>query len=481
MSCSIGQPLRQGEAARQRQRGVDLVGRDGLDGLVVLVGVRDGLVEGGDGCDVDVVLALGAGQDAGDLAEALVAAGLEDGRGHGDRPDARAVDVLDVLGVRAAGVGDAELAVELLGDAVREVDGEREQRAAAHVHLLARQLLASDVDREGVRELDAEGEAALGSELDQALEHRHGVGPLQVLAEVLVVEGDVVEAEGVEAGARVVIAEQGRVALDVGVQALLGDEVGGDALDLVGRAAMQRGLGHGAGDARAHGLDEGLVDVGEAVEVLLGPSEALAPDLGLGGVLHALDVGVDLGALDALEVVADGHVEHEAVGVAEAELAGEELARPPSLDVLVHGLRDRELRGPLAVVALVLGHDAGLRDALRDVGGDDVLGELAVGAGGGAERGLDLLGEDRVGTALVLHDLADAEDAVLLGVLGEDPVHKLRERDRPHDVAHTSSSPCPSETARKGGFSAASPRRGGCGPAEAAKPAGRSPSSRRQR
>ena len=83
--------------------------------------------------------------------------------------------------------------------------------------------------------------------------------------------------------------------------------------------------------------------------------------------------------------------------------------------------------------------------APADVGGDDVLGELAVRASGGTKGRLDLLGEDRIGATLVTHDLADAEDAALVCVLGDDPVHQLCERDRPHDVAHgVSSSPAPS-------------------------------------
>ncbi len=460
-----------GEAAGEGQRPVELVRRERLHGLLVLGRGGDGLIERGDGLDVHVLLARGALEQARDLAEALVAAGLENRGGHGDGPDARAVNVADVLGVGAAGVADAQLAVELLGDAMREMDGQREERAAAHVHLLARQLLARDVDREGVRELDAEGEAALGGEGDEAAEHRHGVDPLQVLAEVLVVEGDVVEAEGIEATAGVVVAEQGRVALDVGVQALLANEIGRDALDLVGRAAMEGGLRHGRRDMRAHGVNEGLVNVGKSTEVLAGPRVALRPDGRAARVLHVLDVGVDLGALDALEVVADAHVEDEAVGVAQPELAGDELAGPPGLDVLVLRLGHGQLGRPLAVVALVLGNDAGLGHALREllavhdldgleleearaghVGGNDVLRELAVRAGGRAEGRLDLLGEDGLGAALVAVGLADAEDRALLGVLGQDPVHKLGKRNGPHDVAHKRFLSCRAKTAWPGGF-----------------------------
>ena len=142
----------------------------------------------------------------------------------------------------------------------------------------------------------------------------------------------------------------------------------------------------------SHGVDEVRVHALEAAEVGLRPSRGTGPHGGAGGVLHALDVGVDLWALDALEVVADRHVEDEAVRVSQTKLAGKQLAGPPGLDVLAHGLRDLELGGPLAVVALVLGDDAGLGHATgeflavhhldgleleeagtRNVGGHDVL------------------------------------------------------------------------------------------------------------
>ncbi len=334
---------RRREAAGERQRRGHLVRLGGLDGLAVERALRHGLVKRGHGLHAHLARALGAREDARDLAEALVAAGLEHGGGHGDGPDARAVEIGDVGGVGAAGVADAQLAVELGGNLVGEVDGKREQRAAAHVHLLARQLLARDVHREGVGELHAKAEAALGGEGDETVKHRHGVCPLQVLDEVLVVEGDVVKAERVQALASVVVAQKRGVALDVGVEALLADEVGGDALDLCRRAAMEGGLGDRGGDVRAHGVHELLVHLGKAAEVGERPVAAGLPHLGVARVLHVLDVGVHLGALDALEVVAHAHVEDEAVRRAQAKLAGEQLAGPPGLDVLVLCLRDLEL------------------------------------------------------------------------------------------------------------------------------------------
>ena len=76
---------------------------------------------------------------------------------------------------------------------------------------------------------------------------------------------------------------------------------------------MQRGLGNGVGDARRDGLDKCGIDMLKLVQVGERPCAALVPGVGAAGVLHALDVGVDLGALDALEVIAHGHVEDKAV------------------------------------------------------------------------------------------------------------------------------------------------------------------------
>ena len=159
------------------------------------------------------------------------------------------------------------------------------------------------------------------------------------------------------------------------------------------------------------------------------------------------------------EVVADGHIEHEPVGIAETVDLGDDLERAPRLDVLVLRLRHGQLGGPLLIVALVGGEDAGTGHAggklgavhllygldleearAREVGGDDVLRELAVGAGGGAEGRFDALTEDGQALARGLILLVDAEDVAALGVLGHDPVHQGRERNGIHFLRHRCSS-----------------------------------------
>ena len=233
---------------------------------------------------------------------------------------------------------------------------------------------------------------------------------------------------------------------------------------------MQRGLGDGVGHARRNGLDKRGVDMLELVQVGECPGTALVPDVGAAGILHALDVGVDLGALNALQVIAHRHVEDKAVRAAQTVLASDQVAGKPCLHVLGKGLRNLELGRPLAVVALVLRHNAGLVDATGEllavhnldglelketrtghVGCHDVLGQLRVGAGSRAKRSLDALVKNGKRALLVGRDhLAHAKDGVLGLMLLDDPVHQLRKRDRPHDVAHSELlSVTPGETARR--------------------------------
>ena len=463
---------RRGKAVGKRALAGDLaVGQRTQRLLVERVGERIGLDRGhGVERDARERLAIQIGELAGHLAKALVATGLEHVGRQGNGPNAGIVQGADVVDRGTTGVADAQLAIELLGNAAGGLDGQREQRTAGHVHLGRGQLVPRHVDGEGIGQLDAKLQAALGAQGNQALEHRHGIGPLQVLAEVRVIEDDVIKAQLVEALTCKLIAQQRGVALDVGVEALLGDQIGRDALDLGRRAAVQGRLGDGVGDARRDGLDKRGVNMLKLVQVGERPCAALVPDVGAASVLHALNVRIDLGTLDALEVIAHGHVKDKSVRAAQAVLASDEVAGKPCLHVLGKSLRNLELGRPLAVVALVLCHNAGLVHTLGEllavhnlnglelkeagsghVGCHDVLGQLRIGTGGRAKRSLDALVKNGKRALLVGRDhLAHAKDGVLGLVLLDDPVHQLRKRDRPHDVAHNELlSVTPGETARR--------------------------------
>ena len=360
---------RRGKAVGKRALAGDLaVGQRTQRLLVERVGERIGLDRGhGVERDARERLAIQIGELAGHLAKALVATGLEHVGRQGNGPNAGIVQGADVVDRGTTGVADAQLAIELLGNAAGGLDGQREQRTAGHVHLGGGQLVPRHVDGERVGQLDAKLQAALGAQGNQALEHGHGIGPLQVLAEVRIVEDDVIKAQLVEALAGKLIAQQRGVALNVGIEALLGDQIGRDALDLGRRAAVQGRLGDGVGDACRDGLDKRGVDMLKLVQVGERPCAALVPNVGAAGVLHALDVRIDLGALNALEVITHRHVKDKAVRATQAVLASDQVAGEPCLHVLGKGLRNLELGRPLAVVALVLRHDAGLVHTLGEL------------------------------------------------------------------------------------------------------------------
>ena len=214
---------------------------------------------------------------------------------------------------------------------------------------------------------------------------------------------------------------------------------------------MERGNGDAAADARGNGGDEVLF----LREQLGQDGETFLELRGIGRVHHIVDVAVDLLALDALEIVADGHIEHEAVRGAEAIDPGQDLQRAPGLDILVLRLRDFELGRPFLVIALVGRQNARTRHAAGQlfavhllhgldleeagtgkIGSDDVLRQLAVGTGCRAERGLDRLAEDGERLARGIIRRVHAEDLTLTGILGDDPVHQRLERDRIHFFRH---------------------------------------------
>ena len=109
---------------------------------------------------------------------------------------------------------------------------------------------------------------------------------------------------------------------------------------------MQGGDGDAAADTRGDGGDIVLL----RREHLGQDGQAFLELRGARRVHHVVDVAVDLRALDAFEIIADGHVEHEAVRRAEAVDLGQNLQRAPGLDILVLRLRDLQLGGPFLVI-----------------------------------------------------------------------------------------------------------------------------------
>lgn len=94
---------------------------------------------------------------------------------------------------------------------------------------------------------------------------------------------------------------------------------------------MKGGDGDGVGDLAGEAVDKvGLAGIEPAEDGL-----ALAVDGRFGGIHHFGDELVDLLALDAGQVIAHGHVEDEAVGIAQAIDLGENLQCKPGLHILL--------------------------------------------------------------------------------------------------------------------------------------------------
>ena len=267
---------------------------------------------------------------------------------------------------------------------------------------------------------------------------------------------DVVIAHAVEELSRRLVAEESRVALYEGMQTLLGEEVGGDRLNLGGRTAVQGGNRHGIDDVLLNCLDICCSQPLEAVEIAEQPASALSEDSGVPGVHHGIEEGIDLFALDALEVIAHRDIELEGVRIAECPFAGDRLDGKPCLDIFLEGLRNLQLRGPFAVIAFVLCGDAGLRHAGGElasvhllyglqleeagaavVGGDNILRELGVRTCGGTDFCLQLSAEEGVRLAARAVALLHSEDGAAL-MLQQDAVHQFPKRDRGHNITHSS-------------------------------------------
>ena len=219
---------------------------------------------------------------------------------------------------------------------------------------------------------------------------------------------------------------------------------------------MKCGLGDRVGHPGRNALHEGSIHLPEQAKVFQRPAFALLPDFGALGVHHVVDVGVGLGLLNVIQVVADGHIEHKAVGVAHVKFFCHELAGPPGLHIFIVSLGHIELRRPLAVVAFVSGSDAGLAHALAQlfavhlldglelkeagtggVGGHNVLGQLGVGTGGRAVGGFDFLIEDGQGLAgAVVHLFGNAEGAAVFFIFRQNPSHQLTEGNGTHNICH---------------------------------------------
>jgi hypothetical protein len=306
---------------------------------------------------------------------------------------------------------------------------------------------------QGVGQLDAEEEPLPLGFLLKLPDQLHRPGVLQVVLEDPVGDGDLPEAQVlVEDPQEGLLPQQGGVELHRQVQAPLLQQVGSDPADLVGGTAVHGREGaavrHSARDLQVRQLGQETPD-----------RRAILLDQ-RGGVRQRLHEAPHPGLEDPLQVVAHAHVEDRTRGTVEAQDPVQQVDQDPGGDVLPSGLLQPELLGPLHVVSLVGHVDAGPGNLQLVVdldglqldepgpgapGGDDVPGELGVGARGGAHRGLEGLAEEpgdvgglRVGA--MEQGPGDAEQGVVPPQLRQDPAELLLEGLDPHLVSHRSSS-----------------------------------------
>src|SRR5674476_684785 len=128
---------------------------------------------------------------------------------------------------------------------------------------------------------------------------------LQVVRKRLVGDRDIDEAQVViDDAAHPFRAQEGRVALDRGVQAALLDQVERDLLDLVGRAPVHR--------RERDRIRQAARDV-EVADRRIPPGDDVHVRRQVGrGVRHGIEIPLDVRLADPLEVVADAHVEDHA-------------------------------------------------------------------------------------------------------------------------------------------------------------------------
>ena len=191
--------------------------------------------------------------------------------------------------------------------------------------------------------------------------------------------------------------EQCRIALHERVQSPLPQEVGADAFNLAGRAAVHCRQGHVVGNAvRNPDVPHLGIEAGNLIN---------DSSLVFGAVLHLVQEPLHVRLLDALEVVADAEIKYDARRLArKAELVVQRMYQNPGTKILIEGLFDSQFLRPLDVVTFVLHVDAGLGNIqyieclyrlefnvtrAAQPGGHDVLRHLRVRPRGRAERCLE--------------------------------------------------------------------------------------------
>ncbi len=240
------------------------------------------------------------------LQEAGITAGLEDVGDGGDGQRAAGEDGRHVERVGAGRIGDVQIAVECFGERAEEVHRDRIERTPRHVHLVARQRVAMIRHRQRVAELDAEGQIPLRRDRLEVLDQLQRTVILQIVVEDRVGDVDRGEPQAlVQDLHHPRLAQQRGIEFDEGVQPALLHQILGDLLDLIRRAAVHCREGDAVDDPGRN------LKIGGKALLLQHCPEAV--DL-LGGVIQLIHKAYHPRLLNALQVIADAHVEDRAEG-----------------------------------------------------------------------------------------------------------------------------------------------------------------------
>ena len=387
------------------------------------------------------------------LLQPLIAAGLQQGGGHGHRPDARVHNPFYIKCICSSRVGDAQSSAKILRQLHGHRHGQGIQGLPGHIHLLAGKLAVLHVHREGIGNLYAKLQPPLLGQGHQTPQHGNRVLILQIILKMELSKCHVIIAHSIHHLSGILVPQKGGIALDKGMNPLYLQKIPGNALNLLGRTSVKRRECGAVRNPRGHSLRVLPRKMGEALRMVRQPLAAFLKNRHLGGVLHPLDKAVDFLQLNALQVVAHGHIELESVRSPQAVLLCQKMTGKPGLHVLVKGLRHIELRGPLAVIALIIRLDAGLRHrqvlavnflhglqlekpGAGRIGRRDILGQLGVRPSRRPKGRLQLPSKDCICPFRVSRKkLTDAENTAPL-MLRENPFHQLPKGHGCHSVTH---------------------------------------------
>ena len=378
------------------------------------------------------------------LRHALIAARLQDVSRHGDGINTGTVNFSDIIDIRTACKGQRKLSIKFTRDLCCQVNGKREQTASGHIGFLTGQESAGDVDRFGVCQFQPESDTGLLRQSLQPMEHRNRILPLQVLTIMQIRELNAVPAKSVQRFTYKFVSQQCRIALNVGIQLLFRDQMRSDTLDLIRRAAMQRGDGNVIGNMRRNRADIGFIDLLELILVSHCPVEAFLPGFIFGSVAQRVDEVIDLRQLDACQVITDAHVEDKAVRSAQIQFLRQKLDRPPAADIFRSSIGDRQFRGPLNIIAFVIGQNAGTGYAFRQffpvhflyglqfkeartgsIGGYQVSGQLCIRTGSRTEGCFDFPAKNRDRLPSAEADRFNAQQLTGFGVSFADTLYQF--------------------------------------------------------